>query len=164
MEIEKILVERGYKMSKEGLCFAPNGKQVVGSVSSSGYVASAIRVNGKHSHFRFHRLMGYIKFGDKIYEKGMQVRHLDGNPLNNSWANIEIGTQSENRYDMTEEARMRSALKATQKVKRYSDEDVIKMKEMHNNGVPYSTIMKTFGISSKGTLSFIINKRYCLKH
>ena len=118
MKIEKILIERGYWMSKEGLCFAPNGKQVFGSVSSYGYITSAIRINGKCCRFLFHRLMGYIKFGDKIYEKGMQVRHLDGNPLNNSSDNIGIGTQSENRYDMTEEARVRSALNATQKVKR----------------------------------------------
>lgn len=164
MKVEEILVKRGYTMTDNGECFNPKGQKISGIVSTSGYLRSAIKVDGKHTQFKFHRFMGYLKFGDRIYQQGMQIRHLDGNPQNNSRENIEIGTQRDNSYDIPKEKRLQSALKATQKVKRYSDEDVIKMKEMHNNGVPYSTIMKTFGISSKGTLSFIINKRYCLKH
>jgi hypothetical protein len=67
-------------------------------------------------------------------------------------------------HDIPKERRLQSALKATQKVKRYSDEDVIKMKELHDKGATYTDIMKSFNISSKGTLSFILNKRYCLRH
>jgi hypothetical protein len=108
--------------------------------------------------------MGYLKFGDEIYTKGMQVRHLDGNPLNNSWDNIDIGTQSENMHDIPKERRVECALKATQRVKRYSDEDVLEMKRLRDNGAKYSEIMERFNISSKGTLSFILNDRYCLTH
>lgn len=151
-------------MNKRGECFNPKGEKIYGSVSSLGYLSSAVRINKKHTRFRFHRFMGYLKFGEEIYKSGIQVRHLDGNPLNNSWDNIDIGTQSENMHDIPKERRLQSALKATQKVKRYSDEDVIKMKELHDKGATYTDIMKSFNISSKGTLSFILNKRYCLRH
>lgn len=151
-------------MTDNGECFNPKGQKICGSVSTSGYLCSAIRINKKHAVFRFHRFMGYLKFGDKIYTKGMQVRHLDGNPLNNSWDNIDIGTQSENMHDIPKERRIECALKATQRVKRYSDEDVLEMKRLRDNGAKYSEIMERFNISSKGTLSFILNDRYCLTH
>ena len=78
--------------------------------NSKEALCSAIRINKKHARFRFHRFMGYLKFGDEIYTKGMQVRHLDGNPLNNSWDNIAIGTQRDNTYDIPKEKRLQSAL------------------------------------------------------
>ena len=164
MKIEEILVKRGYTMNKCGECFNPKGEKIYGSVSSSGYLCSAVRINKKHTRFRFHRFMGYLKFGEEIYKSGIQVRHLDGNSLNNSWDNIDIGTQSENMHDIPKERRIECALKATQRVKRYSDKDVLEMKMLRDNGAKYSEIMELFNISSKGTLSFILNNRYCLTH
>ena len=151
-------------MTDNGECFNPKGQKISGSVSASGYRRSAIKVDGKHTKFKFHRFMGYLKFGDRIYQQGIQIRHLDGNPQNNSRENIEIGTQRDNTYDIPKERRLQIALKATQKVKRYSDEDVLEMKRLRDNDAKYSEIMERFNISSKGTLSFILNNRYCLTH
>ena len=67
----------------------------------------------KNKHCKFHHLQACQKFGDKIYEEGMVVRHLDGNPLNNTWDNIEIGTDYDNHMDRSRKDRVEHAIKAT---------------------------------------------------
>lgn len=47
----------------------------------------------RHCNVWVHRLQAYQKFGERVFEPRMVVRHLDGNSLNNSWENIGIGTR-----------------------------------------------------------------------
>jgi hypothetical protein len=85
------------------------------------------------------------------------VRHIDGNPLNNTWDNIEIGTASENMMDIPKEIRIATATNASFSRKaKYSEEKILKIKELHKNGWSYKEIMKELGISSKGTISYIV--------
>ena len=109
---------------------------------------------------KVHKLQAYQKFRDKIFEEGIVVRHLDGNPLNNSWDNIEIGNQSDNMLDIPKEIRIKSATVASRKMQDNSRsfEERCKIYEDLNSGLTYSEIMKKHNISSKGTLSFIKNK------
>lgn len=103
-----------------------------------------------------HRLQAYQKFGDDIYEEGIEVRHLDGIRTNNSYENIEIGTSSDNKFDIPIEIRK---IKSSNANKKYSDELVLEIKEYYNSGHTYKETMEKFNISSKGTLSYIINNR-----
>lgn len=45
------------------------------------------------------------------------------------------------------------------KIKRISDEVVLEIREDRANGMSYIDLMTKYNISSKGTLSYIVNRR-----
>ena len=54
----------------------------------------------KHNvSFAIHKFVGYMIFGEIALRKGVNVRHLDDNPLNLSKENIAIGTSRDNNLD-----------------------------------------------------------------
>lgn len=59
-------------------------------------------------------------------------------------------------FDQPKEIRIRKASNAN---KVYSDELVKQIIKDHEDGLSYREIMNKYNISSKGTLSYIINKR-----
>lgn len=154
---EKELIEKGYYIDKKGNLYNPKGQKISGYINVNGRRATGIRKNNKTSaRVYFHRLVAYVKFGDDLYKEGMVVRHLDGNCLNNSWDNIAIGTYHDNKMDIPKERRQKMASNANMK---YSNELVKLIREDHAKGLSYKNLMLKYNISSKGTLSFIINKR-----
>lgn len=98
-----------------------------------------------------HLLMAYQKYGER-YLTAQCVRHLNGNSLDNSIDNIEIGTFSDNMLDIPKEVRIRKSALANRK---YNSDEIRIYRE---NGHSYKEIMERYGISSKGTISYIINK------
>ena len=152
--------EKGYEVLKNGDI---KGKTKILSVriNKQGYKSFTFRnKKGKIEVILVHRFQAYQKFGDKIFKEGLVVRHLDGNSLNNSWDNIELGTQSDNIMDRSPECRKRSATIASRKrqdkFRTYKERCLI-YEDLRNN-IPYSEIMKTYNIPSKGTLSYMKNK------
>jgi hypothetical protein len=123
--------------------------------NSKGYIYGGIKINGKTTKIYAHRLQAYKKFGDAMFEDGIMVRHLDGNPANNSWDNIEIGTQSDNMMDIDADIRLAKALHATSFARKHDKETIRAFYREHNS---YKKTMEHFNISSKGTLHFILNK------
>lgn len=155
--------QKGYRITNDGKLLNSKGKELVGGdkpVGKSIYKHFTTRFQKKFVVITFHRLQAYQKFGDKIFEEGIVVRHLDGNSLNNSWDNIAIGTSSDNQMDIPKEIRTRSAIKASRKMQNNnrSFNERCKIYEHLKNGIPYSEIMLKYNISSKGTLSFMKNK------
>jgi hypothetical protein len=151
-KLEQILVKRGYFVTEEGVLYNPK-KESIGCYDRD-YLISFIRVNGVKRKIKAHRLQAYQKYGDKLYETGIIVRHFDGNSKNNSWDNILIGTQSQNMMDIPKQIRVKSALIATSYVRKY---DKNKVKEFYEKEKSYKKTMEYFNISSTGTLHFILN-------
>lgn len=156
--------EKGYTIDINGNVFNPKGKKLrlYTHTLKNGYSRKEVAIRHKDVKFQLlvHRLQAYLKFGEIIFEEAVQVRHLDGNSLNNSWDNIEIGTCSENRLDMSDEIRKEISFKAIRQKQNNSRpyEQRCLIYEDLKNGVPYSEIMKKHNVSSKGTLSFMKNK------
>lgn len=150
---EEVLVSRGYVVSEEGQAYNKNGDKV-GSTCKKGYQMICIKIGKRNKNVRVHRLQAYQKYGGKIYDEGMMIRHLDGDPSNNSWDNIEIGTASDNMMDIPEQIRIKRAKHAASVFKKY-DNDAIK--DFHKKDRSYKKTMEEFGISSKGTLNYILN-------
>ena len=149
----KQAVKKGYKIIDGNVFY--KGQEVKKRINSSGYYSFSIRCFNKERFvISIHRLMAYQKFGNKIFKKGIQVRHLDSNPLNNLDSNIAIGTPSQNNMDKPEKVRKDSAIKATSFIKTHNHADIIRL---HNAGKSYKEIMALTNIKSKGTISFIIN-------
>ena len=152
--------EKGYEVLENG---EVKGKIKILSlrIDKKGYKSFTFRnKNGAREVVLVHRLQAYKKFGDKIFEKGIVVRHLNGNSLDNSWDNIAIGTQSDNMFDRSKESLKEHSLIATRKrqdkFRTYKERCLI-YEDLRNN-IPYSEIMKTYNIPSKGTLSYMKNK------
>lgn len=73
------------------------------------YPFDGFTYEGKSFSFKVHRFCAYIKYGDKLFESGILVRHLDDDPLNLSWDNIVLGTPRENSLDQCEVGRKQRA-------------------------------------------------------
>lgn len=65
-----------------------------------GYLGLQIFRDGQRHDFKVHKLVALTFIGPR--PEGMQVRHLDGNKLNNSVDNLAYGTASENVLDQVE--------------------------------------------------------------
>ena len=91
-----------------------------------------------------------------MVKMGIDISHLDGNYLNNSESNIDLGTNSDNMMDIPKEVRIRKSSNAS---KKYSDELVQMIRLDKEKGMSYKELMIKYNISSKGTLSYIINCR-----
>lgn len=125
-----------------------------------GYYTFSIRHNKRRYKVRVHQLIAYQKFGKKALSPGIQVRHMDDNRLNNRYSNIRIGSASDNSMDRPSEQRQEQSNKAASKRRKYSDEQIGEMRRLHGEGWSYKQLMEKFNISSKGTMSNIINNDY----
>lgn len=154
---------RGYTINNKGQIFNPRGKEVKGTIHvlSKGYNRKELTVRDRHLTYNisFHRIQGYKKFGDRIFEDGIQVRHLNNDSLDNSWDNIDIGDNSDNRMDLSDEVRLTASIIATRKMQNnrrtYEERCVIYMK-LHK-GLTYREIMSEHKIS-QSTLSSMKNR------
>ena len=148
--------DAGYRVSECGNLINPNGKRILGSRTRNGYVRFCAR--GKHTFA--HRLVAYQKYGINALDPTLCVRHIDGDPSNNSHSNITIGTQSDNMMDQMECVRIQKAIKASRAAQKYNHSEVIRL---YSEGFTYQQIMAAMGIPSLGTISFIIRKSITAK-
>lgn len=84
-----------YLISTWGRVYSFNSnKFLIGEINEKGYCRVTLSKNGKHKHYKVHRLVAEA-FIPNPYNKP-QVNHKDGNKLNNSIANLEWVTNQEN--------------------------------------------------------------------
>jgi len=148
---EIIAAKRGYIVTEEGVLLNPKGNEV--GVIINGYHTLKMRFSGKSLNLKTHRLQAFQKYGSKIYEEGIVVRHKNGISEDNSWDNILIGTHSDNMMDIPEQIRIKKARYATSFIRKYNKKEV---REFHKKENSYKLTMQKFGISSKGTLNYIL--------
>ena len=158
----------GYRISKKGEVVNPKGQYIKSFLNGKNplpYLVFSIRDYSKWKYakkvkVKVHKLQAYQKFGDRMFEEKILVRHLNGIKRDNSWGNISIGSQSDNMMDIPEEIRIKSATTASRKMQdsTRSYEERCKIYEDLSSGLKYSEIMLKHNISSKGTLSFMKNK------
>ena len=157
-----LAVAKGYKIDKNGIVYNPKGDVVNGSISSIGYKNLSIKIpNSRNATIvPHHRLQAYSKFGELIFEENIEVRHLNGDPLDNSWDNIEIGDHTENMRDICPKVRKNKAINASNSIRKFTDNQMKDIKDFYREVKSYSKTMKEFGIGSKGTLHYILNTEY----
>lgn len=157
MNVLELALLKGYSIDKNGILRNFKNEIVKGCIKKTkGYKLkiTGIRYKGKRYNLTFHRFQAYIKYGNDMFKSGIEVRHLNGDSLDNSYDNIAIGTHSQNMMDIPIEERKRKASLGNLKHKHL---DIV---NDHKNGMSYSKLMKKYNISSKGTISHIINKSY----
>ena len=152
----------GYRVTKDGNLLNPKGIKL-GCVNHHGYEQTGLNVNKKHKNIFTHRLQAYQKYGDKLYEDGIVVRHLNGNALDNSWDNISIGTQRDNILDIPKEKRKRKNLNANKSHIKYPKSLVYKLREEYNELKSYAKLGRKYNMDRR-TISYLINKRKVFKN
>lgn len=144
---------KGYRASDGQIFFGNNVRSLF--KNSHGYSRFTIRFLDKVVSVAVHRLVAYQKYGEAIFESGIEVRHLDSDKTNNLDYNIGIGTHSQNMMDKSPEIRRAAAIKASQSIAKFDHSEII---TFHRHTKSYKKTMSEFGISSKGTLNFILRK------
>jgi len=153
--LTKVFFEKGYSITDEGKVFNPKGEERKLGKTKDGYYSINLRLpKGNATRVFIHKLQAFKKFGDKIFEQDIVIRHLNGISTNNTWENIGIGSQSDNLMDIPKDIRIKRAKHASsfKKVK-YNKE---KVKEFHSKNNSYKKTMEEFNISSSGTLNYIL--------
>lgn len=154
----------GYKFI-DGKIFGPKGLALKLNLNSAGYYYFGVNPPflNRVVSIPLHRFIGYVKFGSLIFSTGRVIRHLDNIKTNNSWDNIGIGSQQQNVLDIPKETRLRTSLNAAKNKRKFSDKDIDLIKVDRQNGFTYKELMYKWNISSKGTISYIINHSYQTK-
>lgn len=150
-------IELGYKVNIDGKIISPSGKIIKGSKTAQGYNHTSALFNGKKFKVMAHRLQAYFKYGSKIFNEGIHVRHLNGIPDDNSFENIAIGTASENNMDKPKDVRVRAAVlsQANRKKRfKYNYEQIKDFYTKHG----WQKTEKEFSISNPSTLHHILKK------
>lgn len=155
-EIERLSYKRGYFVDNSGQMFTPK-KSLVKTKNKKGYIRCTVSVDGKNITLTAHRLVAYQKYGDKIYEDGVVVRHLDGNKINNTHENIMIGSNRDNCMDVPDEQRLKKAINASKKTIKYDADEVYNF--YIECGRSRKKTQEHFNISSGGTLHYILKNR-----
>lgn len=154
---------KGYRVDKDGNLVGPKGNFVKPIVYGYNYLGFSVQ----HQQYRrtptpIHRLAAYQKYGDKVLQKGMQVRHLNGNRHDNSLANISIGTQYDNTMDMPEEKRRRIIESATRATRKISSETAQQIRNIYSQGRNSTRkLARDYGVSRRTIHNIINNKRPC---
>ena len=95
---------KGYRVI-DGKLYNPKGverKTRPKNNPSVPYLRTTFRVEGKSISIPIHKLAAYQKFGNKVFESGILVRHLNANSFDNRESNLELGTSLDNFNDMSE--------------------------------------------------------------
>ena len=92
--------EQGYTVNEMGEVFSPKGNKI-GSKGCDGYVSYSFRPTPKENPvpISLHRFVGYKKYGDIVFSRGVQCRHLNDIKDDNRLDNICIGTAKDNYND-----------------------------------------------------------------
>ena len=162
---EELALIKGYTITKEGVLLNCNGKEVKGrrKDKNNDYLVFDIRIGprklNKKLHCKIHRFQAYLKYGDKIYRKGIVVRHLNGDRYDNSYDNIAIGTIQDNKNDIPREL---ISINCGQISRKYSKEIIESIRKDREEGYTYRDLMNKYNISSKGTIGYILHKETTL--
>ena len=154
MNREQIAYLLGYRVTKDGNLLNPKGIKL-GCVNHHGYEQTGLNVNKKHKNIFTHRLQAYQKYGNKLFEDGIVVRHLNGNKIDNSWDNISIGTQRDNILDIPKEKRKRKNLNANKSHIKYPKSLVYKLREEYNELKSYKKLSVKYNIPMSSVQSLI---------
>ncbi len=147
--------QRGYRIVNE-VIFNDKGKIVPGYISG-GYRKFSVIIANSVMNVKVHRFVALQKFGDEIFNKGVLVRHLDGNPLNNREDNIEIGSVADNSYDRDSFTRLAHAYKASLNNQTLGIDTVRLIKLDRESGMSYSDIGKKYSVPVTN-IYYLINK------
>lgn len=167
-KVEKLAYEKGFRVVN-GNVINPTGAIRCTNYDSKGYERFTLFTGSKKlgtaklHQVMVHRLVAFQKFGEEMYVRGLEVRHKDNDKKNNKPHNILLGTHSQNLHDLPKKMRKAISINASTNIRRFTDKEVLEIRQYYSSGKSYKDTMTKFNISSKGSLHFILNNKYQTK-
>lgn len=144
--------KRGYRI-ENGRPVSPSGKILSMNKNKEGYYRfSFLDSDGDVRSIVVHRMVAFQKYGNELFNPGVEVRHLNGIKEDNSVDNILIGSKSDNEMDKPEEKRRNVARNAAKKL---SEGEVTQLRMDRAAGMKYEELSQKYGIR-KSTISYIV--------
>lgn len=101
--------KKGYRVTDDGTPISHKGNVLSLNVPNGRrYPKLAVVVDGKCESVLLHRFAAYCFYKEELFNKDLQVRHLNGDTQDISRKNIALGTAKENQSDKSFEAKMRT--------------------------------------------------------
>lgn len=148
-----IAYEKGYRVNDAGQVVAPRGNIRALTVDPDGYYRFSLGHNGST---RVHSLAAIQWFGD--YDGSLEIRHLDGDPRNNTRYNLALGTRSQNEMDKAAAVRQRVAAAAAATQRRFTEAVVAEIRMKWDRGATLKQLVAEYG-GAKSTISYIVNNK-----
>lgn len=153
-QVLEFLVKEGYTIDKQGIVRNNKGVILPGS-KSDGYLKFSVRTDFTSSYaMRFHKFQAYVKYGDKIFERGQVVRHLNDVKDDNSYENIVLGSQTQNMMDRKESHR-KSHIKNKGGIPEDIQEKILFDRRI---GLSYRALVDKYGIPKSTIMDFVNRK------
>lgn len=150
--------EKGYRVDPTGKPIGLRGQLIVAHADKDGYLRFTIKFSdGKCCGILVHRLAAYQKFKDELFRPGIEVRHLNGNKIDNSENNVAIGSHSQNEMDKDPVKRTEASRRAARKL---SDEQVAQLRTDRVNGMTYNQLVEKYD-TCKSNVSYIVRGLTC---
>lgn len=133
------------------------GKIVGKNVSQNGYFRVCLTNDGQHYWVLVHRIVAAEFLGQQpsvIHE----VRHLDGDKLNNKSSNLSWGTRADNEADKVLHGRSNQGERHG--MSSLTNSQVLAMRSMHKRGHTSKQIAEKFGISSRHVRSIVSRRAW----
>ncbi len=131
-----------YLITKDGRVWSKKrGKFLSLCPDTNGYPVVLLYHRGRRIMKRVHRLVLETYIGD--CPKGMETRHLDGNPQNNNLENLQWGTHRDNENDRIEHNRRNYKTNGRAKL---CLADIPEIKKMYFEGRFQKEIARIFGV------------------
>ena len=128
-------------------------KPVMPTSKRNPYIVHTVGRGNVHC---LHMLLTETFFGKR--PDGMCVRHIDGNPLNNSLFNLAYGTQKENQQDRVEHG---SAIRGVDcHMTKLSEWDVRLVREMAASGISQVDISNKLGLDRRHVNDLVHGKKW----
>ena len=151
-------IQRGYTVDGDGDVYGPSGRRLARRACGSGYRAIAMKIEGRVVNVEVHRIAAYQRYGEAIFQDGIEVRHLDGDCTNNRADNLALGTPSQNSMDRLAEVRRSMAVHASAKRRRLTDDDEIALCNDRRAGMEFRDLAAKYQVSV-GAAHYIFNKK-----
>ena len=147
-----------YYVTEDGRLFR-NGKELSTSLTNKGYKTFRMSLNGVRKHLPVHRAVAEL-YVENINNKPC-VNHIDANPLNNHYTNLEWVTYKENTQHMLVTNTMKYGEQCYNTKLTESD-----VKYIRDNYIPKhpefsgAALAKKFGVGSTQISRIIHNERW----
>lgn len=154
--------ELGYRVLCDGTLVNSSGKALsTKGKGSAGYPGFCVQRARKKKIVLVHRLAGLQKYGPKIFEPGMVVRHLNDDPTDNSWDNICLGTQGDNVRDAFRNGRCRlTEGLSNRKLRKLSFSEAEGIRRDRIIGMSWRALSTKYGVSSSVARSIVAGVTY----
>lgn len=103
---------KGYRVTDEGKLCGPKKVRELKLYGKQIYPSFTVTIDSKVCNLSVHKFAAYCFYGSKVFEPGIHVRHLNGDVLDISKQNIQLGTPSQNNLDKPVKVRIAAAKKA----------------------------------------------------